>query len=90
MFVSVVCDFANDDHRVSVHDLLIQYGFKNIFSNVYETASLKEDHLLRLKRDIDRATDSYDKIRFYQFPMEETFVITFLSGKRWRKTIVKK
>ena len=90
MFVSVVCDFGNDDHRSAVHQLLIQYGFKNIFNNVYESASIKDNSLLRLKRDIDRATDSYDKIRFYQYPMEDTFVITYLYGKRWRKIIVKK
>ena len=89
MFVSVVCDFSNEDHQSTVNNLLVQYGFKQIMRNVYESARVKEEILLRLKRDIDRATDSFDKIRFYQFPYEETFVITFLSNKRWRKTIVR-
>ncbi len=89
MFVSVVCDFSNEDHQSTVNNLLVQYGFKQIMRNVYESVRVKEEILLRLKRDIDRATDSFDKIRFYQFPYEETFVITFLSNKRWRKTIVR-
>ena len=89
MFVSVVCDFSNEDHQSAVNNLLVQYGFKQIMRNVYDSARVKEEILLRLKRDIDRATDSFDKIRFYQFPYEETFVITFLSNKRWRKTIVR-
>lgn len=88
MFVSVVCDFGTDDHRITVHDLLLQYGFKNIMKNVYESSQVREMSLLRLKRDIDRATDSFDKFRFYQFPMDETLAVSYLSNKKWRKTII--
>jgi hypothetical protein len=88
MFVSIICDFGNEDHKIAVDDLLTQYGFKKIMNNCYESAKIKEETLLRLKRDIDRATDAFDKMRFFQYPYEETFVISYLSNKRWRKTIV--
>jgi len=89
MFVSVVCDFGNDDHEMAVEDLLFQYGFKRIIKHVYESAKIKDNTLLRLKRDIDRITDSFDKIRFYQYPMDDSFAISFLANKQWRKTIMK-
>jgi CRISPR-associated protein Cas2 len=33
-------------------------------------------------------TDSYDSLRFYQYPMESTLVISELREKKWRKTVV--
>ena len=84
MFVSVVCDIGSEDNKEAVYNVLKMYGFKEIISNVFESTKIKEDSLLRLKRDIDKNTDHYDKIRFYQFPFDETFAITFLTQKeRW-------
>ena len=88
MFVSVVCDIGNEDHKKAVFSLLSQYGFKNVINNLFESAAIKENTLLRLKRDIDKATDSYDQVRFYQYPVEDTMVISFLSGNRWRKIVI--
>ena len=88
MFVAVACDFANDDHSREVIKLLGWYGFEKVQEGVWETASIPENALARLKRDIDRNCDSFDSIRFYQFPMEETMVITSLKGKRWRRIIL--
>jgi hypothetical protein len=33
-------------------------------------------------------TDSYDSQRFYQYPMEDTLVVSILKEKKWRKTVV--
>ncbi len=89
MFVSVVCDIGSEDNQHAVFEVLKMYGFKEIMENVFESTKIKEDTLLRLKRDIDKNTDQYDKIRFYQYPMEETFIITFLARKRWKKIVIK-
>ena len=88
MFVSVVFDIASEDHLIEVQKLLGIYGFSKIQEYVYETNSIKENTLSRLKRDIDKATDSFDTIRFYQYPVENTLVITSLKRKQWRKTIL--
>ena len=88
MFVSVACDVGNDDHRIAVQKLLSQYGFKKIQRDLYEHTSIAEAALTRLKRDIDKTTDYYDSVRFYQFPLNETLVITSLREKRWRKLVV--
>jgi CRISPR-associated protein Cas2 len=89
MLVAVSCDIASDDHRKAIHDLLLQYGFTRVLKSLFESAAVDEGTLVRLKRDIDRATDSYDKVRFYQYPLEQTLVITSLEEKKWRKMKVK-
>ncbi len=89
MFVSVVCDVGSEDNKNAVTEVLKMYGFKQVIENVFESTKIKEETLSRLKRDIDKKTDFYDKIRFYQFPLEDTFVITFLTQKKWKKFIIK-
>ena len=90
MFVSVICEISNDDHKIAVKNLLMEYGFKQVFEILYESATIKEKELARLKRDIDRRTDAYDSVRIYQYPLDETLVITTLRDKRWRRVIVKR
>ncbi len=85
MFVAVSCDFANPDHRKTISDLLLQYGFKKIFESLFESAGVDETMLSRIKKDIDRHTDSYDTIRFYQYPMENTLIVSSLEKKKWVK-----
>jgi CRISPR/Cas system-associated endoribonuclease Cas2 len=89
MFVAVACEFANDDHRKAGHDLLVQYGLRKVLKDAFESATLSENALNRLKRDLDRIADSYDSLRFYQYPVDGTFAITILKEKKWRRLIVK-
>ena len=89
MFVSVVCEISNDDHKISVKHLLMEYGFKQVFEILYESTTIMEKELSRLKRDIDRRTDAYDSVRIYQYPLDDVLVITTLRDKRWRRVIVK-
>lgn len=65
-----------------------EYGFKKVHEGLYESLRINEQGLLRLKRELDRLTDSYDCLSFYQYPMENTLVISVLKGKKWRKTVV--
>ncbi len=90
MFVSIVCEISNDDNKIAVNHLLMEYGFKQIFETLHESVTIKEKELARLKRDIDRRTDAYDSVRMYQYPLNETMVITTLREKKWRRVIVKK
>lgn len=89
MFVSAACDLGSDDSRMQMHQLLLQYGFKAVQKNLYETSTLTEKNLARLKLEVDKITDSYDVLRFYQYPVEGTLVITALDRKRWRRLVVK-
>ncbi len=89
MFVSVVCEISNDDNKIAVKHLLFEYGFKPVFEILYESTTIKEKELARLKRDIDRRTDSYDSVRMYQYPLDGGLVITTLRDKRWRRVSFK-
>lgn len=85
MFVSVYCDFANDDHEKNISELLLQYGFKKVMPRFFESTTIDSTTLVRLKKDLDRQTDAYDVIRIYQYPLENTLVITSLKDKKWKK-----
>ncbi|MCL2294583.1 MAG: CRISPR-associated protein Cas2 [Spirochaetes bacterium] len=89
MFVSVVYDLSSDDTKQKVKEILIFYRFKEIVKNVFESDSIQENTLKRLKRDIDRATDHFDKVRFYQYPYEQQFVISLLEKKKWKKILLR-
>ena len=89
MFVSVVGEFSVDDHKSAVFHLLKQYGFKMVIKDVFESETINSQDLNRLKRDIDRVTDSYDIIRFYQFPLDDALAITSLKEKKWRRWKIK-
>jgi CRISPR-associated protein Cas2 len=88
MFVAVACDLGSKDHQEKVHSSLVEYGFKKVHEGLYESFTINDQGLLRLKRELDRLTDSYDSLRFYQYPMEDTLVISVLKEKKWRKTVV--
>jgi CRISPR-associated protein Cas2 len=88
MFVAVSCDLGNLDHRARVHDLLLQYGFKKLQENLFESAAIAERALLRLKKELDGLTDSYDSLRFYQYPLEDTLIVSSLKEKKWRKLVL--
>ena len=88
MFVAVACDLGSEDHQRKVYASLVEYGFKKVHEGLYESLTINDNGLLRLKRELDRLTDSYDSLRFYQYPMENTLVISELKEKKWRKTVV--
>lgn len=88
MFVAVACDLGSEDHQRRVHSSLVEYGFKKVHEGLYESLRINDNGLLRLKRELDRLTDSYDSLRFYQYPMDGTLVISELKEKKWRKTVV--
>ena len=89
MFAAVCCDIASADHQQAISVLLGQYGFKKMLKDVYEHISINKLYLKKLKRDIDKLTDSYDIVRIYQYPMDNTLVISSLKSKKWRKLLIK-
>jgi CRISPR-associated protein Cas2 len=90
MFVAVTCEFASEDHRRAAAELLAQYGFAKVQRDAFESTSIGESALGRLKRDLDRVTDSDDSLRMYQYPVDDTLAITVLREKKWRRLVVTK
>ncbi|MEI6875933.1 MAG: CRISPR-associated endonuclease Cas2 [Spirochaetota bacterium] len=89
MFVSIVLDLGSEDSRAAVYNLLPQYGFERVQKACFECSTIKDKDLAALKRDIDKLTDSYDKMRMYQYPVDGTLAITILKDNKWRRIVVR-
>ncbi len=88
MFVSVVLDPGGVESAKSLATILSRYSFKKIQRACWECMSITESQLANLKREIDSVTDYYDKLRIYQFPINESFAITELNHKKWRRCVI--
>jgi CRISPR-associated protein Cas2 len=88
MFVAIATDLSTAERREAVHRTLLQYGFTKQQEGLYESVTIGETQLRRLKKELDRLTDSYDALRFFQYPMESTLVISSMNEKRWRRLVV--
>jgi CRISPR-associated protein Cas2 len=89
MFVSIAVDPGSEGRAKELADLLGQYGFDKIQRGLWESAFVSPETLTRLKRDLDRATDAFDRLRIFQFPVDGTLVLTTLRDKKWRRMVAK-
>jgi CRISPR-associated protein Cas2 len=89
MFVSIAVDPGSEGRARELADLLGQYGFEKVQRGLWESSFVSPDTLNRLKRDLDRTTDAFDRRRLFQFPLEGTLVLTTLKDKKWRRLVAK-
>ena len=89
MFVSIAVDPGSDERARELAELLAQYGFQRVQRGLWESTTITPGTLARIKRDLDRATDGFDKLRLFQFPVDGTLVLTSLRDKKWRRMVAK-
>ena len=89
MFVSIAIDPGGEGRAKELAELLMQYGFEKVQRGLWESTIVSPDTLNRLKRDLDCATDAFDRIRIFQFPVDGTLVLTTLRDKKWRRLVAK-
>jgi CRISPR-associated protein Cas2 len=89
MFVSVAVDAGSEERARELADLLAQYGLEKVQRGLWESAIVSPATLDRLKRDLDRSTDAYDRIRIFQFPVDGTLVLSTLREKKWRRMVAR-
>jgi CRISPR-associated protein Cas2 len=89
MFVSIALDPGSEGRARELADLLGQYGFDKIQRGLWESAFVSPETLIRLKKDLDRATDAFDRLRIFQFPVDGTLALTSLRDKKWRRLVAK-
>lgn len=89
MFVSVVLDPGGEESARQMAEILLSYGFEKAQRACWESTSVSEQALSKLKQEIDRVTDYYDAIRLYQFPVEGAMAVTVLSKKKWKRIVIK-
>jgi CRISPR-associated protein Cas2 len=89
MFVSIALDPGSEGRARELADLLGQYGFEKIQRGLWESAFVSPETLIRLKKDLDQATDAFDRLRIFQFPVEGTLALTSLRDKKWRRVVAR-
>ena len=89
MFVAIAVDPGTEGRAGELADLLIQYGFVKVQRGLWESTAVTQATLTRLKRDLDKATDGFDRLRFFQFPMDGTLVLSSLRDKKWRRMVAR-
>lgn len=89
MFVSVALDPGSEERARELADLLGRYGFEKVQRGLWESSLVAVSTLERLKRDLDRGTDAYDRIRIYQYPVDGVLVISGLREKKWRRLVAR-
>ncbi|MDR1505647.1 MAG: CRISPR-associated protein Cas2 [Treponema sp.] len=89
MFVSIAVDPGSEGRAKELAELLIQYGFEKVQRGLWESAFVSPSTLTRLKRDLDRSTDAFDRLRLFQFPVDGTLVLSTLRDKKWRRLVAR-
>ncbi|HOT62050.1 MAG TPA: CRISPR-associated endonuclease Cas2 [Treponemataceae bacterium] len=89
MFVSVVLDPGGEESARQLAEVLVAYGFEKVQRACWESATINDPILARLKQEIDRVTDYYDSVRLYQFPVDGLLAVTVLAKKRWKRVVVR-
>jgi CRISPR-associated protein Cas2 len=89
MFVSIAVDPGSEGRAKELADLLGQYGFDKVQRGLWESAFVSPETLVRLKKDLDKATDAFDRLRIFQFPVDGTLALTTLKDKKWRRMVAK-
>jgi CRISPR-associated protein Cas2 len=89
MFVSIAVDPGSEGRAKELAELLIQYGFEKVQRGLWESAFVSPATLARLKRDLDRSTDAFDRLRLFQFPVDGTLVLSTLRDKKWRRLVAR-
>jgi hypothetical protein len=88
MFISVNIDMATTDHVDAIDKVLKEYGIKKVQDRLYESSDFITKSLGNLKKDISDIVDSDDKVRMYQFPLDDCFKISYLEEHKWKRLSV--
>ena len=89
MFISISLDLASPESQNNVIKIINEYGFKKIQSNLFESFEFPLNKLGNFKRDLTNCLDTYDNIRIYQYPLEDTFKISYFISGKWKRLSMK-
>ncbi len=90
MFVAVALDPGSPERAKELVEILGQYGFAKVQRGLWESTSISAAGLAKLKYELDRATDAYDKLRVYQYPVDDVLIVSGLKEKRWKRLVPRK
>lgn len=88
MFVSVAYELMTEEARKKLGALLLQFGFQKKMSDLFECYDFPASKLGSLKKDIGDHLDMDDKLRIYQYPLDNKFKISYMEEKKWKRLSV--
>jgi hypothetical protein len=89
MFMAVNIDLVSPDSQREISRLMTEYGIKKKQTNLFESFDFPVKKLGSLKRDLSQIVDMDDKLRLYQFPLEDTFKISYIEDGKWKRLSIK-
>ncbi len=89
MFLAISLDLASPESENNVIKIINEYGIKKTQSNLFESFEFPSNKLGNFKRDITNCLDMYDRLRLYQFPLENSFKISYLENGKWKRLSIK-
>lgn len=85
MYISVSYELISNDNEKKINSILSQYGLKKIFANLYESYDFPINKLGSIKKDLESQLDMDDKLIFFQYPLENSFKISYYFDKKWKR-----
>ncbi len=85
VFVSVCFEVVSPDTKLQIKQALIEYGFKKLHDTHYESFEFLPAQLGGLKKDLALMLDSDDKLRIYQYPLDNCLKISFIEERKWKR-----
>jgi hypothetical protein len=89
MFIAINIDLASKDSEQEILKVINEYGIIKTQQNLFESFDFLPNKLGNLKRDIAKCIDMDDKLRLYQFPLENSFKISFVENGKWKRLSIK-
>ncbi len=85
MFIAISVDLVTDDSQIKADRVMKEYGLKKIQKNLYESFEFPSKSLGNLKKDLTDCLDMDDLLRLYQYPLENSFKISYIENKKWKR-----
>jgi len=85
MFIAINIDMASTESEKELIKIFNEYGIIKRQNNLYESFEFLPNKLGNLKRDITKHIDMDDKLRLYQYPLENSFKISFIENGKWKR-----
>jgi CRISPR-associated protein Cas2 len=90
MFIAIYVDAAGQDSRKEIARVINEYGVKKVGPEMYESYEFLYKRVGNLKRDLTKCMDMDDRLRIYQYPVEDLYVISIYNNGKWKKLSVSK
>lgn len=89
MFIAICIDLASSESQRELIKLINEYGIEKKQINLYESYNFPAKKLGTFKRDVLQSLDMDDRIRLYQYPLDEAFKISYIENRKWKRLSIK-